>query len=101
MQFTVPPSCSWFVVTPLHGGALPRFCVPSRLNWAVCVQVPDPAFSLGVAARRRGRTGYELEVCTSYLRGSGQVARTILDVEMPSGYIPVDSTLRNLRRGTG
>ena len=63
--------------------------------------MPDPAFSLGVAAKRRGRTGYEMEVCTSYLRGSGAVDRVILDLEMPSGYIPVDSTLRELRRGKG
>ncbi|KAF0287975.1 Pregnancy zone protein [Amphibalanus amphitrite] len=49
---------------------------------------------------KRGSTGYELKVCTSFLRNSGAVDRAILDMEMPSGYIPVHSTLRQLRRSS-
>nr|AFY13481.1 MULTIFUNCin [Semibalanus cariosus] len=73
--------------------------VQNIFRYSSTLEVPDPAFSIGVAAKRRGRTGYEMEVCTSYLRTSlGSVDRVILEVEMPSGYIPVDITLRNLRR---
>nr|AFY13480.1 MULTIFUNCin [Balanus glandula] len=73
--------------------------VQNIFRFSSTLEVPDPAFSLGVAAKRRGRNGYELEVCTSYLRtGPGSVDRVILEVEMPSGYIPVDKTLRDLRR---
>ncbi|XP_043193355.1 murinoglobulin-2-like isoform X3 [Amphibalanus amphitrite] len=80
----------------------PPGCVvyQSIFRFSSTLEVPDPAFSLGVAAKKRGRTGYELEVCTSFLRNSGAVDRAILETELPSGYVAVDSTLRDLRRGS-
>nr|AFY13482.1 MULTIFUNCin [Chthamalus fissus] len=78
----------------------PPGCVVTQtvLRYSSTLKVPDPAFSLGVATKPRGRTGYEMEACTSYIGGPGQVDRVIFELEMPSGYIPVDSTLRNLRQ---
>ncbi|XP_037081474.1 alpha-2-macroglobulin-like protein 1 [Pollicipes pollicipes] len=83
----------------------PPGCVVIQTNfkYSSTFQVPDPAFSLGVATKARGRSGasQQIEVCTSFLRDTGGADRVILEVEMPSGYIPVDSTLRSLRQQKG
>nr|BAM28692.1 settlement inducing protein complex [Megabalanus coccopoma] len=91
-DLTLPATVSFEVSPP---GCV---VVQNIFRYSSTLRVPDPAFSLGVAVKPHSRAGYTLEVCTSFLRDAPGVDRAILEMEMPSGYIPVDSTLRIARK---
>ncbi|XP_037084417.1 murinoglobulin-1-like [Pollicipes pollicipes] len=81
----------------------PAGCVIYRtsLRYSSRARVPKPAFSLAMTSEARPSrspgTSYELEVCSAYIGDSDQSERVVLEVEMPSGYTAVSSTLMNLR----
>ncbi|XP_037082137.1 LOW QUALITY PROTEIN: alpha-1-macroglobulin-like [Pollicipes pollicipes] len=95
-DFELPAEVT-FTVTPAG-------CVTYRtsLRYSSRARVPKPAFSLAMTSEARPSrspgSSYELEVCSAYIGDSGESERVVLEVEMPSGYIAVSSTLRSLRR---
>ncbi|XP_037083771.1 alpha-1-macroglobulin-like isoform X2 [Pollicipes pollicipes] len=82
----------------------PAGCVIYRTSFRYSsrARVPKPAFSLAMTSEARPSrspgSSYELEVCSAYIGDSGESERVVLEVEMPSGYIAVSSTLRSLRK---
>ncbi|XP_037084525.1 murinoglobulin-1-like isoform X2 [Pollicipes pollicipes] len=81
----------------------PAGCVIYRTSFRYSsrARVPKPAFSLAMTSEvrpsRSPGSSYNLEVCFAYIGDSGGSDRVVLEVEMPSGYIAVSSTLRSLR----
>ncbi|XP_037083775.1 ovostatin-like isoform X1 [Pollicipes pollicipes] len=82
----------------------PAGCVLYRTSFRYSSRsrLPKPAFSLAVTSEARPSRSpggsYELEVCSAYIGDSGESERVMLEVEMPSGYFTISSTLRSLRK---